>query len=167
MRRTPAVPFAAPLLAMLALPACRFHRSPLDEQFPDLAELRLHNGTIWRWNRPCYGVTDGRAHLRIEMRAIPAGPTIADEVANAAFFLGLMASLPEEYGDIASRMAFDDVKENFIAAARQGVKAQFTWLRGESLPAATLVQEQLLPLARRGLEEMRIEPADKIGRAHV
>ena len=71
---------------------------------PSLSALRLHNGTVWRWNRACYGVTDGVPHLRIENRALPSGPTIVDEIANAAFFTGLMLGLPQAYGDITTRM---------------------------------------------------------------
>ncbi|HEX8339168.1 MAG TPA: hypothetical protein VF621_20775, partial [Pyrinomonadaceae bacterium] len=85
---------------------------------PSLSALRLHNGTIWPWNRACYGVSEGRPHLRIENRALPAGPTLLDEVANAAFFVGLMTALPGEYGEVSGRMAFDDAKANFFAAAR-------------------------------------------------
>src|SRR3984893_14499484 len=85
---------------------------------PLLSALQMHNGTVWRWNRACYGVADGIAHLRIENRALPAGPTVVDEIANAAFFAGLMLSLPREYGDIALRMNFDDAKSNFFRAAR-------------------------------------------------
>jgi CBS domain-containing protein/gamma-glutamyl:cysteine ligase YbdK (ATP-grasp superfamily) len=129
-------------------------------ELPQLAALRLHNGTVWRWNRPCYGISDGRAHLRIEMRAMPSGPSVPDEIANAAFFFGLMAALPEEYGDISDRMPFDDAKDNFLAAARQGIRAQFTWLVGESVPASTLVLEHLLPLARKGLQKEQIDSED-------
>jgi len=121
-------------------------------QLPELAALRLHNGTVWRWNRPCYGVNDGIAHLRIEHRAIPAGPTIIDEMANAAFFYGLMSALPSEYGAIEKLMAFDDVKNNFFIAARHGLKAQLTWIDGRDYPASTLIGERLLPLAREGLK---------------
>jgi CBS domain-containing protein len=127
---------------------------------PQLAALRLHNGTVWRWNRPCYGVIEGRPHLRIENRALPAGPTIADEIANAAFFLGLMTALPEEYGEIDKRMSFDDAKENFFAAARHGLKAQFNWLKDWHLPAATLILEHLLPLARSGLQQAKVDSED-------
>ena len=91
---------------------------------PLLSALRMHNGTVWRWNRACYGVADGIAHLRIENRALPSGPTVQDEIANAAFFVGLMVALPEEYGEIAKRLSFDDAKENFFAAARHGLNAQ-------------------------------------------
>ena len=99
---------------------------------PSLSALRLHNGTVWRWNRACYGVTDGVPHLRIENRALPSGPTVVDEVANAAFFAGLMAALPQAYGDIAQRMTFDDAKMNFFRAARHGLDAQFQWIDGQS-----------------------------------
>src|SRR6185503_20251431 len=88
---------------------------------PELKALRLHNGTIYRWNRPCYGVMDGRPHLRIENRVLPAGPTVVDELANAAFFFGLMSALPEEYGDVREQMSFDDAKNNLVAAARYGL----------------------------------------------
>jgi CBS domain-containing protein/gamma-glutamyl:cysteine ligase YbdK (ATP-grasp superfamily) len=127
---------------------------------PRLSALRLHNGTIWPWNRPCYGITEGRAHLRIENRALPSGPTILDEMGNAAFFLGLMTALPEAYGEIDRLMSFDDAKANFFAAARFGLNAQFVWINGQSYPAATLILDELLPLARRGLEKSGVETED-------
>src|SRR5262249_12305015 len=92
-------------------------------EVPLLNALRLHNGTIWPWNRACYGVSNGRAHLRIENRALPSGPTTLDEVANAAFFIGLMMALPDEYGDITRLMTFDQAKDNFFMAARHGLNA--------------------------------------------
>ncbi|HEY6189201.1 MAG TPA: CBS domain-containing protein [Pyrinomonadaceae bacterium] len=127
---------------------------------PRLSALRLHNGTIWPWNRPCYGISEGRAHLRIENRALPSGPTVLDELANAAFFLGLMTSLPEAYGEIDRLMSFDDAKANFFAAARFGLNAQFVWTNGRSYPAATLILDELLPLARQGLEKSGVEAED-------
>lgn len=127
---------------------------------PLLSALRMHNGTVWRWNRACYGVTDGVAHLRIENRALPAGPTIVDEVANAAFFTGLMLSLPQEYGDIAKRMTFDDAKSNFFRAARHGLDAQFNWIDGKSHTASSLVLDNLLPLARQGLSNANVDDVD-------
>jgi CBS domain-containing protein/gamma-glutamyl:cysteine ligase YbdK (ATP-grasp superfamily) len=129
-------------------------------EIPLLSALRMHNGTVWRWNRACYGVTDGVAHLRIENRALPAGPTIVDEVANAAFFVGLMLSLPHEYGDIAQRMNFDDAKSNFFRAARHGLDAQFNWIDGRSHTASSLVLDHLLPLARQGLANARVQSSD-------
>lgn len=127
---------------------------------PELTALRLHNGTVWRWNRPCYGVKDGVAHLRIEQRAMPAGPSIVDEVANASFYYGLMTALPEQYGEIDHLMTFDEAKENFFAAARHGLKSQLTWLDGQNLPAPTLVLDHLLPMAREGLLSAGVESED-------
>ncbi len=127
---------------------------------PALSALRMHNGTVWRWNRACYGVANGVAHLRIENRALPAGPTIIDEIANAAFFSGLMLALPEEYGQIHERMLFDDAKLNFFRAARHGLDAQFHWLDGKVYSAATLIREHLLPLARQGLSTAKVGKDD-------
>jgi CBS domain-containing protein/gamma-glutamyl:cysteine ligase YbdK (ATP-grasp superfamily) len=127
---------------------------------PLLSALRMHNGTVWRWNRACYGVADGIAHLRIENRALPSGPTVQDEIANAAFFVGLMVALPEEYGEIAKRLSFDDAKENFFAAARHGLNAQLRWLDGKSLSATALILNELLPLARAGLKEAKVDSKD-------
>lgn len=129
-------------------------------RIPELSALRLHNGTIWPWNRACYGVTNGRAHLRIENRALPSGPTVLDEIANAAFFVGLMSSLPHEYGDVAKLMSFDDAKTNFFAAARHGLNAQFNWIDGKNHSASELIIDHLLPLAREGLKEASVSPAD-------
>ena len=127
---------------------------------PELKALRLHNGTIYRWNRPCYGVIDGRPHLRIENRVLPAGPTVVDELANAAFFFGLMSALPDEYGDVRGRMAFDDAKNNLITAARYGLHSKLRWLRGRTCATEELVLDHLLPLARKGLDGARIDSAD-------
>ncbi len=127
---------------------------------PSLAALRLHNGTVWRWNRPCYGVIDGRAHLRIEARAFPAGPSIADEVANAAFFFGLLSGMTGEYSDIRKLSTFEDAKDNFFMAARHGLKAQFTWIGNRRVPATALILDQLLPLARAGLKQSGIDTGD-------
>ncbi len=129
-------------------------------QIPELSALRMHNGTIWPWNRACYGVTNGTAHLRIENRALPSGPTVLDEIANAAFFIGLMVSLPKEYGEIAKLMSFDDAKTNFFAAARHGLNAQFNWVNGETHSASSLILDHLLPLARQGLEQFSVNPSD-------
>jgi CBS domain-containing protein len=127
---------------------------------PSLAALRLHNGTVWRWNRACYGVMEGVPHLRIENRALPSGPTIVDEIANAAFFTGLMLAVPEAYGDIAMRMAFDDAKLNFFRAARHGLDAQFQWIDGQSHSASSLILDELVPLARQGLSNSRVASED-------
>jgi CBS domain-containing protein len=127
---------------------------------PKLSALRMHNGTVWRWNRACYGISDGVPHLRIENRALPSGPTIVDEIANAAFFTGLMVALPKGYGDIATRMTFDDAKLNFFRAARHGLDAQFQWIDGQGYSASALILDELLPLARLGLSSLQVNSED-------
>ncbi len=127
---------------------------------PQLAAWRLHNGTIWRWNRPCYGIINGLPGLRIEARYLPAGPSVVDEMANAAFFLGLMTELPEEFGDITKYMAFDDAKNNFFNAARYGLNGQIRGLDGKSRRVGTIIQEELLPRAKRGLIRARVDEND-------
>jgi hypothetical protein len=102
--------------SLIAIPQGESPMAQLDRgEVPPLSALRLHNGTIYRWNRPCYGVSEGRAHLRIESRALPAGPTVRDQVANAAFYFGLLSALSDEVEDVARAMAFDDAKNNFIS----------------------------------------------------
>jgi len=130
-------------------------------EVPRLKALCLHNGSVYRWNRPCYGVHAGKAHLRIENRALPAGPSVVDEVANAAFYWGLMSALSLEYGDVRKVLDFDDVKSNFLAAARHGLRAQFTWTRGRTSSASDLILNHLLPLARQGLKAHGIETRDR------
>ncbi len=127
---------------------------------PELRALRLHNGTVYRWNRACYGVQDERAHLRIENRVLPSGPTVLDEISNAAFFFGLMSGLGAEVEDVTARIGFDEAKDNFFAAARHGLKAQLTWFDGEHLPAVELISKRLLPVAERGLESASIPGTD-------
>ena len=127
---------------------------------PQLSAWRMHNGTIWRWNRPCYGLVEGHAGLRIEARYLPSGPSVVDEMANAAFFLGLMTALPEEFGDVTRRMSFDCAKANFFNAARYGLQSQIVWIDGKSRRAGRLILEELLPRAKRGLEMAKIDSAD-------
>lgn len=129
-------------------------------EIPKLSALRLHNGTVYRWNRACYGIGEGKPHLRIENRVLPAGPTVPDEIANAAFFYGLMSGLDAEVECIAKAMPFDHAKANFHAAARYGLEAQFRWLGGPSITAQRLILETLLPLARSGLERREIGGSD-------
>jgi CBS domain-containing protein len=129
-------------------------------ELPPLSALRVHNGTVYRWNRPCYGLHDGRPHLRIEHRALPSGPTLIDEMANAAFFFGLMCAVPEAYGDITRAMKFDDAASNFAVAARYGLGARFRWVEGRPVPADALILEELLPLARDGLRSGGIRDED-------
>lgn len=127
---------------------------------PALKALQLFNSTVYRWNRACYGVgDDGRAHLRIENRVLPSGPTVRDEVANAAFWYGLVSAMAEE-GDVRERIEFDAVRTNFVAAARLGLDAQMEWFDGQSLPAEELICKHLIPAAERGLEAGGIDRAD-------
>ena len=127
---------------------------------PTLQALRIHTGTVYRWNRGCFGVGGGTAHIRIENRVLPAGPTVVDEVANAAFFLGLLRGGQDSYGDISTKLSFHDAETNFLAAAQAGLDAQLTWLDGKSVPARELIDRELLPLARHGLSSAGLDRAD-------
>ena len=131
-----------------------------DEDPPRLSALQLHNGTVWRWNRPCYGITDGKPHLRIESRYLPSGPTIPDEVANMALWLGLMSAYSGEGVAPAKILPFADVKENFLAASRLGLKAELTWLDGKQWRVRDLLTEELLPRAREGLARKEVHSRD-------
>ena len=125
-------------------------------EVPQLKALRLHNGTIYRWNRACFGITDGKPHLRIENRVIPAGPSTLDEMANAAFWCGMMVELGAREDDITRRIDFDQAAANFYTAAREGVGSSFTWLDHQDISARELVLEKLLPLAEAGLKRQGI-----------
>jgi CBS domain-containing protein len=127
---------------------------------PRLQALQLYNSTIYRWNRPCYGISEGKPHLRIECRALPSGPTVLDEIANAALWIGLTLGALHRYGNPADRMDFADVKSNFLAAARHGLNAGLRWMDGRTTGAAPLLLETLLPLAREGLEEAGVDGTD-------
>ncbi len=132
----------------------------LDEGgIPKLTSLALHNGTIYRWNRPCYGVADGVPHLRIENRPMPAGPTAADSMANAALLYGLTLGLVEEYGDVGEKMAFHDCKANFYNAASNGLRAALHWLDGQTHAADELIL-MALPLAAKGLSSAGVDEGD-------
>lgn len=127
---------------------------------PRLQALQLHNSTVYRWNRPCYGVGGGRPHLRIECRALPAGPTVVDEVANAAFWTGLVVGVRARYGDVTERLDFDEAKANFLAAARNGLKAGLHWMDGRTVAAPELILDELLPVARSGLAACDVDAGD-------
>jgi gamma-glutamyl:cysteine ligase YbdK (ATP-grasp superfamily) len=128
----------------------------LYEEPPErFAHLRLHNGTIWRWNRPLVGFdADGRAHFRIEHRVLPAGPSLDDMVANAAFFYGLVTFLAN---DPVPQIPFSTAKDNFYQAARHGLEATVDWLRPNRLRLGEFVLEELLPQARRGLAQLGVD----------
>ncbi len=127
---------------------------------PSLDALQLHNSTIYRWNRPCYGISGGRPHLRIECRVLPAGPSTLDEVANAAFWIGLVLGAAEAFGDPAERMDFRDVKSNFLSVARSGLGSGVRWLEGGMADVRSLILITLIPLARVGLVKAGVDPSD-------
>ena len=126
---------------------------------PKLEALCLHNGTIYRWNRACYGVGNGKPHLRIENRYIPAGPTVLDQMANFAFWVGLMKGRPKKFDDMGSQMDFRDAKANFIHAARTGRDSSMHW-NGRQVPVPELILNEFLPMAYEGLVSSGIDSAD-------
>ncbi|MBX7100375.1 MAG: CBS domain-containing protein [Myxococcaceae bacterium] len=128
---------------------------------PQLKALRLHNGTIYRWNRACYGIgSNGTPHLRIENRVMPAGPSVVDQVANGAFWFGLMSELGARDLDVTRLIDFDQSGSNFYAAAREGLGAHFTWLKGKDVSAGPLVLDELLPIAEAGLRRAQVNADD-------
>ncbi|MEV0631909.1 glutamate--cysteine ligase [Nonomuraea wenchangensis] len=138
--------------ALLPLCADEDPRTELEQgRIPQLHELTLHNGTIYRWNRPVYAVVDGLPHLRVENRVLPAGPTVADVAANAAFYYGLMRVLPYDERPIWSRMSFRTAEDNLAAAARHGLDARLYWPGLGEVPASELILRRLLPAAHEGL----------------
>ncbi len=131
-----------------------------DGRVPRLAALQIYNGTVYRWNRPCYGVLHGKPHLRIECRVLPSGPTIQDEVANAAFWIGAVLGGAKAYDALCSRMDFADARGNLLAAARGGLQAGFTWMDGRRVTAPRLILAEIIPLARSGLEAQGVDSTD-------
>jgi CBS domain-containing protein len=131
---------------------------------PTLPALRLHTGTVWRWNRACYGISHIAGgdvpHLRIENRILPSGPSTIDEVANAALWLGLMRSVTADHPEISRSIPFEQARSNFVAAARQGLSSTQVWLDGEEYAAPALTLDVLLPFAARGLESQGVDSAD-------
>ncbi|MBT8266122.1 MAG: CBS domain-containing protein [Bacteroidia bacterium] len=126
---------------------------------PKLRALNLHNGTVYRWNRACYGVGNGKPHLRIENRYIPSGPTVVDEIANMMFWVGVMIGKPKKFDNISEKMDFKDAKANFFNAARYGMATQFYW-DGSFIPSHQLILDQLLPMAYKGLYSAGVSPKD-------
>jgi CBS domain-containing protein len=160
------------IMELLREDLARFHvliGAPVEEdslqmlregKLPGLHALRVHNGTVYRWNRGCFGYTGGKPHLRIENRVLPSGPTVLDEISNAAFFIGLMSAGPAALPDLSRRMAFSDAEANFLAAAQAGLEARFTWLDAKPCTACDLIGAELLPIARDGLRKAGIRGAD-------
>lgn len=128
---------------------------------PKLRALQVHNSTVYRWNRPCFGISDnGKPHLRIENRVLPSGPTILDETANAAFWLGTMVGMADKYEDITKHISYADVRDNFGKAARYGIDSKFTWFKDKKITACDLVLKELLPIARKGLLKFKVDKKD-------
>ncbi|PTM11913.1 MAG: CBS domain-containing protein [Bacteroidetes bacterium] len=128
-------------------------------EIPKLKALTLHNGTVYSWNRACYGVGNNKPHLRIENRYIPSGPTISDEIANMVFWVGVMVGRPKKYDGIHEKMNFKDAKSNFFNAARYGLSTQFYW-DNKHITSQDLILNELLPLAYRGLYKLNVDPKD-------
>ncbi len=124
---------------------------------PGLSEMSLHNGTVYRWNRPVYAVVDGLPHLRVENRVLPAGPSVADVVANAAFYYGLVRALAEAQRPIWTQLSFATAADNLHEAARHGMDARLYWPGLGEAPAAELVLRRLLPMAREGLASWGVD----------
>lgn len=125
-----------------------------------LWHLRLHNGTIWRWNRPLIGIDESGYHLRIEQRVIPSGPTIVDMIANAAFYFGLITTMANEQTAPESLVEFNQVKEDFYSVARKGLRTSIHWPGRGLVNVRELIQEELLPAACQGLRALGIHPSD-------
>jgi hypothetical protein len=124
---------------------------------PNLPELKLHNGTIYRWNRPIYDTSGGRPHLRIENRLLPAGPTVVDTMANAALFYGLVTVIGSSERPLWSQLSFRAARDNFYEAARTGMSTELYWPSVGTVPVPELVLRHLLPLADSGLEQMGVD----------
>jgi hypothetical protein len=131
---------------------------------PQLAELRLHNGTVYRWNRPVYDVVAGKPHLRVENRVLPAGPTVIDMLANSAFYYGMLRTMSEDDRPIWTKMEFAAAQRNFIEGARHGMGAQLYWPGSGTISTEELVIEHLLPMAYAGLDrwEVAAEIRDRV-----
>ncbi len=125
---------------------------------PALQELRLHNGTVYRWNRPVYAVVNGRPHLRVENRVLPAGPTVVDVMANAAFYYGVVRTLSEGERPVWTQMSFQAASDNFTAGATRGIDAQVFWPGSGEVPVTELVLRRLLPMAHEGLDRWGVTP---------
>lgn len=131
------------------------------QKVPKLKALQAHNSTVYRWNRPCYGISDnGQPHLRIENRVLPAGPTTRDEMANAALWLGAMVGYADHCEDIRKEIQWEDVRDNFGKAAQFGIDSKFTWFDDKKVSAVDLLNQEILPMARKGLELQKVAKKD-------
>lgn len=128
---------------------------------PHLEELNLHNGTVWRWNRPIYDVARGKPHLRVENRILPAGPTMVDAMANAALYYGLVRGMVDQDIPISERLSFQAAMENFRKGAKHGLNASMYWPGMGEVPVTELILRNLLPIAHRGLDAWNIDRRDR------
>ena len=131
-----------------------------NDEVPKLKALTFNNGTIYKWNRACYGVLDGKPHLRIENRIFPSGPTMEDQIANTMFWIGLMVGQTKKYQNISKKMDFSVAKDNFLKAARLGLEVQFKWIDDKLVSAQDLILDELLPMAREGLIKHKVFKKD-------
>ncbi len=128
---------------------------------PKLRALQVHNSTVYRWNRPCYGISpNGKPHLRIENRVIPSGPTVQDEIANSAFWLGTMIGMGRQIEDVTTRISWEDVRDNFGKVARFGIDTQLNWFDDRKVSTIELILNELLPMAREGLTHAGVDKKD-------
>jgi hypothetical protein len=131
-----------------------------DEDKNLLPHLRLHNGTIWRWNRPIVGVSEnGQPHLRIEQRTPSAGPTVHDSVANTAFYLGLVDYLAQMEEAPESKLSFADAQSNFYKTSKQSLYGQVKWVDGNNYDIQKLLAD-ILPHVRGCLEKRGFDKDD-------
>ncbi|NKX51129.1 glutamate--cysteine ligase, partial [Arthrobacter deserti] len=130
---------------------------------PLLPELLLHNGTVYRWNRPIYDPGRDQPHLRLENRLLPAGPTVLDTIANAAFFFGLVRKFRTADRPLWTRMSFKTAADNFLACARTGLEASVYWPGIGDIPVTELILRHLLPIAAEGLRQLGVDE-ELIGR---
>ncbi len=128
---------------------------------PDLDALLVHNSTVYRWNRPQYGISpNGKPHLRIENRVMPAGPSVPDMVANAVFWLGAMKGMALKYKDIRKVIDYSTLRDNFGRSARVGLSAEYTWIKGKKIGVRDLILKELIPVAREGLKSCKVNSTD-------
>ncbi|MCF8237936.1 MAG: CBS domain-containing protein [Saprospiraceae bacterium] len=132
-----------------------------DGKVPKLRALQVHNSTVYRWNRPCYGISpNGKPHLRIENRVIPSGPTVQDEIANSAFWLGTMLGMGRRIEDVTTLISWEDVRDNFGKVARFGIDTQLNWFDDKKVSTIELILNELLPMAREGLTHAKVDQED-------
>ena len=132
----------------------------IDDPMDKFSNVRLHNGTLWRWNRPLIGIENGEPHIRIEHRVVPAGPSVVDAIANAAFYFGLANNLMQREIQPEMQLPFNQARDNFYAAAKNGLDAQIVWLDGKKINIRTLILDKLIPVAVQGLEHAGIDTND-------